>query len=213
MPVKDTHLTLDTPGEATYTESRSRFLGFAMHVTDETEAKAIIADMRKTYYDARHVCFAYVLGPDGAQSRQSDDGEPAGTAGAPIARRIASKELTDVLVVVVRYFGGVKLGTSRLGVAYKTAAADALEAATIRAVVATTAFRVAVPYTEADTAMRYVREAEAQITGRDYSATETILTVTVRLKSEEALRQRLAKIFTLRFLKPDDERVTNLQSE
>lgn len=205
MPLNDTHLTLATPGEATYTESRSRFLGFAMHVADENEAKAIIVNMRKTYYDARHVCFAYVLGADGKHTRQSDDGEPAGTAGAPIARRIASKELTDVLVVVVRYFGGVKLGTSRLGVAYKTAAADALDAATVCEVVATTTFQVAVPYTEADTAMRYVREGDAQITGRDYTATDTLLTINVRLKNEEALRQRLAKIFTLRFLKPHDE--------
>lgn len=195
--MSDSYLTILTQSEAQYTESRSRFLAFAHHVEDESEVKALLADYRRRYYDARHVCYAYVLGNEGETTRQNDDGEPSGTAGRPIIGQIRAAGLTYVLVVVVRYFGGVKLGTSRLGVAYKTAAADALAAATTEERIVTARFTLSVPYADADVAMRYVREASANIVQRDYTATDNLLTVEVRLADEEALRSRLSKILTL----------------
>ncbi len=195
----DSYLTIARTGEGQYTESRSRFLAFAHHVADETEARSIVADYRKKYYDARHVCYAYALGPDGSVTRQNDDGEPAGTAGAPLGRQLRSRELTYALLVVVRYFGGVKLGTSRLGVAYKTAAIEALDAATVVETIVKAHFRIVVPYADADVAMRYIRDGGAEITARDYTATDNVLTVEVRCKDEAALRERLSKILTLRF--------------
>lgn len=193
----DSYQTIAATGEAQYTESRSRFLAFAHHVEDEAEVKALLADYRRQYYDARHVCYAYVLGNEGETTRPNDDGEPSGTAGRPIIGQIRSAGLTYALVVVVRYFGGVKLGTSRLAVAYKTAAADAIAAATVEERIVSARFTVSVPYADADVAMRYIREAGAAITQRDYTATDNLLTVEVRLTDEQALRERLAKILTL----------------
>ena len=128
----DTYHTLLASTEAQFTEKRSRFLAFAFPVANEDEAKQQVAALKRTYYDARHVCFAYVLGPQSDITRQNDDGEPSGTAGRPILNQILGHGLTQVLVVVVRYFGGVKLGTGPLGVAYRTAAAMALDEGTVK---------------------------------------------------------------------------------
>lgn len=197
----DTYRTLKCPAEAQLTEKRSRFLAFAFHVSNEEEAKSIVNTYKKKYYDARHVCYAYVLGNDGATTRANDDGEPSGTAGRPILGQIQSRNLTYALVIVVRYFGGVKLGTGPLGVAYKTAAADALDAAETEERIVTGQFRISAPYADADVAMRFVREGGAAITDRQYTATGTVLAVEVRLDDEKALRERLSKILSLQFLK------------
>ncbi len=196
--MSDTYKPLASPGEAVFTEKRSRFLAFAIPVADEEEAKSRVAELRKKFYDARHVCYAYALGFDASQTRSNDDGEPSGSAGKPILGQLRSFGVTFTLVAVVRYFGGVKLGTGGLAVAYKTAAAEALEAAVIEERIVTTTLRFAVPYADADTAMRFVREEGADITLREYTAADTLLTVSVRLNDEERLRQRLAKILTLR---------------
>lgn len=200
----DTYHTLHTSSEYQLTEKRSRFLAFAFHVDNEAEAKETINRLKKNYYDARHVCFAYVLGNDGSTTRANDDGEPSGTAGRSILGQIQSRNLTYTLAIVVRYFGGVKLGTGPLGVAYKTAAGEALDAAEIEECIVTNRFRVSAPYADADVAMRFVREAEASITQRDYTATDTILTIEIRCDDEQALRERLAKILSLRFLKESE---------
>lgn len=197
----DTYRTLKCPAEAQLTEKRSRFLAFAFHVSNEEEAKSIVNTHKKKFYDARHVCYAYVLGNDGATTRANDDGEPSGTAGRPILGQIQSRNLTYALVIVVRYFGGVKLGTGPLGVAYKTAAADALDAAETEERIVTGQFRISAPYADADVAMRFVREGGAAITDRQYTATGTVLAVEVRLDDEKALRERLSKILSLQFLK------------
>lgn len=126
--IEDTYKTIEEQGEAIYTEKRSKFLAFAIPVTAVEQVKEYVEAYQKKYYDARHVCYAYRLGERGDQERANDNGEPSGTAGKPILGQIHSKELTNVLVVVVRYFGGVKLGTSGLIVAYRLAAAEALEA-------------------------------------------------------------------------------------
>ncbi|MBQ5617023.1 MAG: YigZ family protein, partial [Bacteroidaceae bacterium] len=124
----DIYKTIEQQGEAIYTEKRSKFLAFAIPVTTIEQVKEYIEVYQKKYYDARHVCYAYRLGERGENERSNDNGEPSGTAGKPILGQIHSKELTNVLVIVVRYFGGVKLGTSGIIVAYRAAAAEALEA-------------------------------------------------------------------------------------
>lgn len=208
----DSFLTISNIGEAQFVEKRSRFIASAHPIKTEDDAKAIVASIRKTYYDARHVCYAYALGHDvwaedydavalgSAVTRANDDGEPGGSAGKPILGQLKARSLTNALVVVVRYFGGVKLGTGGLAVAYKTAASDALDASTIEEQLIMATLRVEVPYTEADTAMRFVREGGAEIVGRDYTATSTILTLSMRESLAEGVRQRLEKIYTLKFL-------------
>lgn len=125
----DSYKTIDETiiGEGYYTEKRSKFLAYAHHVETVDQAKSIIAGYRKKYYDARHCCYAYVLGPNGEEFRANDDGEPSSTAGKPIMGQIASHELTNILICVIRYYGGVNLGTGGLIVAYRAAAADAIE--------------------------------------------------------------------------------------
>ena len=123
--------TIEAPSEAQYTEKRSKFIAFAFPVQTAAEAKEHVARMQKRYYDARHVCWAYMLGSARTEFQSNDNGEPSGTAGKPILGQINSLGLTNVLVIVVRYFGGIKLGTSGLIVAYRTAARMALEAAEV----------------------------------------------------------------------------------
>ena len=127
----DTYRMLATRGEGLYKEKGSKFIAETFIVMNEDEAKAAIAGVKKQYFDARHHCYAYMIGPDKKVFRSSDDGEPSGTAGKPILNQILSKDVTNVCVVVTRYFGGIKLGTSGLINAYKTAARDALDNAQV----------------------------------------------------------------------------------
>ena len=126
----DKYLTIQAPAEGTYTEKRSKFLAFAFPVYSVEEIKGIVAEYQKKYYDARHVCYAYMLGVERTVFRANDNGEPSGTAGKPILGQINSNNLTNILIVVVRYFGGIKLGTGGLIVAYRMAAAEVLANAT-----------------------------------------------------------------------------------
>lgn len=197
----DTYLTIGAPAESVYVEKRSRFLAFAHHVTDEEQVRTLVADYRKKYYDARHVCYAYALGPDASHTRANDDGEPSGAAGKPILGQLRSLELTDVLVIVVRYFGGVKLGTGGLARAYKTASADALALAPLKECVCCAEFIAEVPYTEIDIAERLARNAGASIIHREHTATATMLTISVRYTIEESLRQSLTRIHTIKILR------------
>jgi len=123
--------TIAAPAEAVYKEKRSKFFAFAFPVENEAEIKEKVAFLKKKYHDARHHCYAYILGADRLTYRMNDDGEPSGTAGRPIHGQLLSKEVTNALIVVVRYFGGIKLGTSGLRIAYKMAAKEVLEKATI----------------------------------------------------------------------------------
>lgn len=197
--MQDTYTTLATDGTAVYTEKRSRFLAFAHHVKDEAEAKEHVGQYKRKYFDARHVCYAWVLGDESECVRVNDDGEPSGTAGKPIHGIMRSRGLTYCMVVVVRYFGGVKLGTPGLIAAYKEATVLALNAAGTKECVVTGRLQFDVPYTEADLAMRWVRDAGGQITHHDYSAEGMLLTVEIRKGEVETLRSRLGKIHTLRF--------------
>lgn len=194
----DIYRTLSAPGEAVYTEKRSKFLAFAAHAETAEEALAFVAALRRKYYDARHVCWAYALGTDGAESRSNDDGEPGGSAGKPILGQLRSAEVTQSVVAVVRYFGGVKLGTGGLAVAYKTAAAEAIAAATVEERTVEADVSVFAPFTDVDVCLRTARGFDATIAAQDYTAEGCRITFRVRQSRETALRDTLAKVYTLK---------------
>lgn len=180
-------------GEAYYTEKRSKFLAFAVHVTDIGEIKEIIAAYRKKYYDARHVCYAYVLGPEGNDFRANDDGEPSGTAGKPIHGQIVSNGLTDILVVVIRYFGGVKLGTSGLIVAYRAAAAGAIADADVENKFVEEMVNYTFTYPMMNQVMRIVKEMSPKIISQNFGASCEI-SLSIRKSEAGILRERLNKL-------------------
>ena len=128
---EDTYKTIAAPSVGSYSEKRSKFLAYAFPVETEAQVKERITEIQKKHNDARHHCYAYILGPNKDAYRMNDNGEPSGTAGRPIHGQLLSKDLTNTLVIVVRYFGGIKLGVSGLQNAYKIAAKEALDAATI----------------------------------------------------------------------------------
>ena len=188
----DEFKTIATTSEGFYSEKRSKFLAFAHHVETLDEIKALLADYRKKYYDARHVCYAYMLGAERTEFRANDDGEPSSTAGKPILGQINSNELTDILIVVVRYYGGVNLGTSGLIVAYREATADALAHAEIvtRQVEEKVVFDF--PYVMMNDVMRVVKEMQPRIVSQSYDNTCQIV-LSIR-KSEAEIRSKLAKL-------------------
>lgn len=191
MEQKDEYLTIsDKMSEGFYSEKRSKFLAFACHVTNEDEVKAVVAEMRKKYYDARHVCWAYMLGADQSLSRANDDGEPSSTAGKPILGQIVKNELTDILVVVVRYFGGVKLGTSGLIVAYRTAAAEAIANAEIVRRFQEEEVVYSFPYVMMNDVMRIIKDMSPRIVGQTYDNTCEIR-LSIRRSEAQTLRERL----------------------
>jgi uncharacterized YigZ family protein len=189
----DEYRTIAATSEGYYSEKRSKFLAFAHHVETLEEIKALLADYRKKYFDARHVCYAYMLGADRKDFRANDDGEPSSTAGKPILGQINSQELTDILIVVVRYYGGVNLGTSGLIVAYREATADALAKATVvtRQVEETVVYDF--PYVMMNDVMRVVKDMQPRIVGQTYDNTCQI-TLSIRKSEAETLRAKLAKL-------------------
>lgn len=158
----------DNLSEGFYSEKRSKFLAFAVHVTTEQQVKETVQQYRKTYYDARHVCYAYVLGADRSHFRANDDGEPSSTAGKPILGQINKNELTDILVIVVRYYGGVNLGTSGLIVAYRTAAAEALEHAQVVNCYCEEEVDFNFPYIMMNDVMKVIKEMSPKIISQKY---------------------------------------------
>ena len=189
----DEFKTIANTSEGFYSEKRSKFLAFAHHVESVDEVKSLIDAYRKKYYDARHVCYAYMLGAGRAEFRANDDGEPSSTAGKPILGQINSNELTDILIVVVRYYGGVNLGTSGLIVAYREAAADAIA----HAEVVTRQIEEVITYTFAypmmNDVMRIVKEMSPRIVSQTYDNTCEIK-LAIRKSEAEQLRQRLSKL-------------------
>ena len=172
MEQKDEFLTItDTPAEGFYSEKRSKFLAFAFHVSSEEEVKQYVAEFRKTYYDARHVCWAYMLGADRTDFRANDDGEPSSTAGKPILGQINKNELTDILIIVVRYYGGVNLGTSGLIVAYRTAAAEAIANAEIVSQFVEEEVVFDFPYIMMNDVMKIIKDMSPRIISQTYDNT------------------------------------------
>lgn len=172
MEQKDEFLTItDTPAEGFYSEKRSKFLAFAFHVTSEEEVRQYVAEFRKKYYDARHVCWAYMLGADRTDFRANDDGEPSSTAGKPILGQINKNELTDILIIVVRYYGGVNLGTSGLIVAYRTAAAEAIANAEIVSQFVEEEVVFDFPYIMMNDVMKIIKDMSPRIISQTYDNT------------------------------------------
>ena len=180
-------------GEGFHSEKRSKFLAFAHHVETIDEIKDILASYRKKYYDARHVCYAYMLGADKADFRANDDGEPSSTAGKPILGQINSYDLTNVLVIVVRYYGGVNLGTGGLIVAYRTAAADALDHATIETRLVEEVITYSFPYPMMNAVMRVIKEMQPRIVSQTFDNTCSI-SMSIRQEMAPVLRDRLEKL-------------------
>lgn len=191
--MSDTYLTIQDKSEGIYTEKRSKFLAFAHPVETTDEIKDLLTDYKKKYYDARHVCYAYMLGPERTDFRVNDDGEPSSTAGRPILGQINSRELTNILVVVIRYFGGVKLGTSGLIVAYREAATEALSAAMVieKTIEETVTFTF--PYVMMNSVMRVVKELNPRIVEQKYDET-CIITLAIKRSMAPMLEERLNKL-------------------
>lgn len=192
--MNDQYLTITSSiGEGFYSEKRSKFFAFAHHVETPEQIKEILEQYRKKYFDARHVCYAYMLGPQRQQFRANDDGEPSSTAGKPILGQINSNELTDILIVVIRYYGGVNLGTSGLIVAYRAAAADAIAHAQIETRLVEETVTYTYPYVMTSAVMRVVKELSPRILAQTYDNTCTI-TLSIRQSLAPQLRDRLAKL-------------------
>ena len=189
----DEFKTIATTSEGYYTEKRSKFLAFAHHVQTTDEVKDIIAQYRKKYYDARHVCYAYMLGAERNDFRANDDGEPSSTAGKPILGQINSNELTDILIVVVRYYGGVNLGTSGLIVAYREAAADAISHATIETRQVEEFIKYTFAYPQMNDVMRIVKDMNPRIISQTYDNTCEIV-LSIRKSEADLLRNKLEKL-------------------
>ena len=193
----DSFKTIASIAEGTYSEKRSKFLAFAIPVTTVDEVKQYVAEYQKRYYDARHACYAYMLGAERTEFRANDNGEPSGTAGKPILGQINSYGLTNILIIVVRYFGGIKLGTSGLIVAYRQAAIEALEQATIveRTVDDNITFAFEFPMMNA--VMKVVKDMNPQIISQGYD-TDCTMTLRIRRGLMPQLRERLLKVDGLR---------------
>lgn len=179
--------------EGFYSEKRSKFLAFVHHVDSVDEAMAIVKEYRKKYYDARHCCYAYVLGSDRADFRAYDDGEPSSTAGKPILGQLNRLELTDVLVVVIRYYGGVNLGTGGLIVAYRTATEDALSKAVIEEKFVEERIIYRFTYPMINAVMRVVKETGARIVSQSFD-NDCEIVLSIRQSLAEGLQARLDKL-------------------
>jgi uncharacterized YigZ family protein len=194
----DTFKTIKSIAKSIFTEKRSKFLAFAIPVESVEEVKTIVADYQKEYYDARHVCYACMLGAERLDFRANDNGEPSGTAGKPILGQINSNELTNILVIVVRYFGGIKLGTSGLIVAYRQAAADAIAEAEIIEKTVDEEISFMFEYPFLNDVMRIVKEENPQIVSQGYDS-DCMMTLRIRKGMICKLKSRLEKVDTLRF--------------
>ena len=187
----DTYRSIASPSKGIYKELGSKFLAFAYPVETEEEAKNLIASLRKEFFDARHHCFAWRLGLAGEPYRFSDDGEPSFTAGRPIHGQLLSQELSDILVVVVRYFGGVKLGVPGLIRAYRTATQDALANATIIEKVAGEHFTLAFDYLQMNDVMKVLKDMGINPLKQEFDL-DCRMEVRVRLSQIEDFRKQLA---------------------
>ena len=189
----DTYRTIASPSEAIFKEKMSKFLAFAHPVTNAAEAKSVVASYQKKYFDARHVCWAYMVGAARTEFQSNDNGEPSGTAGKPILGQINSFELADVVIVVVRYFGGIKLGTSGLIAAYREAARLALGDATIEERHVMSEIKFTFPYLAMNDVMKLTKIPGIKIVGQEFDNTCT-MTVAIRLDDAATLKEKLSDI-------------------
>lgn len=195
----DTFNTIAAPSAGQYTEKRSKFLAFAFPVSSVEDIKPIIEEYQKKYFDARHLCYAYMLGPERLVFRANDNGEPSGTAGKPILGQINSNQLTDILILVVRYFGGVKLGTSGLIQAYKAAAAEAIVAATVIQKTVDVRISISFDYAAMNQVMRVVKEESPAILSQRFD-NMCEMTLSTRASLAPRLRNRLEGLRVVTFI-------------
>lgn len=200
--MQDTYLTIESQGEGIFKEKMSRFLSFAIPVSTVSEAREYIELYRKEYYDARHVCWAYMIGHERTCFRANDNGEPSGTAGKPILGQINSNNLTNILVVVVRYFGGIKLGTGGLIVAYRQAAAEAIAACNIVERLVEDIVRIRFEYPLMNDVMRIVKEEQPTVLSQSFEM-DCEMTLRLRRSGIERLCARLEKVQGLTFLEDE----------
>ena len=186
----DEYRTVAHEATGIYKEKGSRFLAFAYNVTSADEAKALVKEKQKQFHDARHHCYAWRLGAGDGETKVGDDGEPSGTAGRPILGQILSAELTNIVVIVVRYFGGIKLGTGGLIVAYKTATADALQNADIVLRTFNARLSVSFPYLAMNGVMKTLKDSTANVEAQNFD-TDCQMTLSVRIGEKERLVERL----------------------
>ena len=194
----DNYKTIKSSSEGTYKEKGSRFLAFAFPVVNQEEIKPIIEGIRKEYHDARHHCYAYMIGRDRIIWRINDDGEPSGTAGRPILGQINSFRLTNILIVVSRYFGGTLLGVSGLINAYKTAAAEAIKNAEIVERTLHEYYDIDFPYTSVNDVMKILKEEDAGQSGQTFEL-ECSIIINVRVSAREKLISRLSRVEGLKY--------------
>ncbi len=197
------YFTLQHDGEGKYTEKMSRFLSFAIKVDDAETAREYVKEYQNEYHDARHVCWAYMIGPDRKEWQLNDNGEPSGTAGKPILGQINSLELTDVVVIVVRYFGGIKLGTPGLIAAYREAARLALEDGGRKEMHEMTDTVAVFPYVAADGVMKIVKGGNIEVVERTFDNT-CMLRLRFRKDMAEGIMGRLRKLDGVDLRNPDD---------
>jgi uncharacterized YigZ family protein len=188
--MQDSFLTISKTSEGFYKEKGSKFLAFAFPVSSEEEIKDRLAELRKEYYDARHHCYAYIHGNESQHVRANDDGEPNHSAGDPILGQIRSKTLTNTLIVVIRYFGGTKLGVSGLINAYKTAASGAIDNNTIVKKDITSSFKFLFPYDEMNEAMKLVKDLDLKVKNQGFEDGCT-LDVEVIISTIEILKSKV----------------------
>lgn len=198
MSQPDEYRTIKSLSEGQYSEKRSKFLAFALPVENVDEVRELVAQYQKKYYDARHACYAYMIGADRQTFRVNDNGEPSGTAGKPILGQINSNELTNILIIVVRYFGGIKLGTSGLIQAYKAAAAEAISNAEIVTKTVDENLSVVYEFPMMNSVMKVIKDLNPKIISQGYE-TDCTMTLQIRKGMIPELKSRLSKIDTLRF--------------
>lgn len=201
--MKDTYNTITSIGEGLYKEKGSKFLGFCFPLETESEVKEVLARFHKEYHNARHVCYAYKLGYDeNSPYRINDDGEPSGTAGKPIFGQILSHELTDVLIIVVRYFGGTKLGVSGLINAYKSASLEAINDTSIVEMIRSRDLVIRYDFAMTNEAMRIVKEHQLKVKSQDYD-TACLLTLDIRLSDYEKVSALFDKVHGISIVEDD----------
>ena len=193
--MNDTYLTIDTLSTGIYKAKGSKFLSFAVPINSVDKAKELIKIYKKEYADATHVCSAYKVGYENAEWKVNDDGEPSGTAGKPILGQINSFQLTNVIILVVRYFGGILLGASGLIVAYKNAAAEALNNAEIVEKIVENTLTLQFDYALINEAMRVVKDIDANVLNQNYNYSKCILTVSIRKSKYDLLKQKFEEIY------------------
>jgi uncharacterized YigZ family protein len=197
MLFSDTYKTIRTVAKGIHRDKGSRFLAFAIPVSSQDEIKAILLDYRKEYHDARHHCYSYMIGFDKSTWRSNDDGEPSGTAGKPILGQINSNDLTNILIIVVRYFGGTLLGVSGLITAYRSAAADAIASAEIIECIVREYYRLIFPYTSINEVMKVIKD-ENLVQSEQQFELECSIKTGIRLSAKEHTLSRFGSIDKLR---------------